>query len=263
MPRKPKTPRGKIIVATGYGVKIYVERGHLVVHDGIGRDRETRRFNRATSQLDRVVVVGHTGFVTLEALRWIRDVGAVFVQIDSDSNLVTSTVSEWYSSSRELRRAQVLAAESETGLRLQIELISEKLERQAEVAAMLAEYRPTLTASKRVKLAVADAIRAQIEPLQRSGSMAEMRKIESIAGRYYWQTFAHLPLSFDSKWRRDGSRPLASRRTADVAGGSQASEASAQPGARGSQLPLRDPRVRGDDRRLPDGLRPVARADAR
>ena len=33
--------------------------------------------------------------------------------------------------------------------------------------------------------------------------MAEIRKIESIAGRYYWQTFAHLPLSYDSKWRRN------------------------------------------------------------
>jgi CRISPR-associated endonuclease Cas1 len=201
MPPKPKAPRGEICVATGYGVKIYVERGHLVVHDGIGRDRETRRYHRATSELSRVVVVGHTGFVTLEALRWIRDVGAVLVQIDSDSNLIASTVSEWFSSSRELRRAQVLAAESENGLQIEIELISDKLERQAEVAATLAEHRPSLTVSKRVKLSVADAIRAQIKPLRTAASMAELRKIESIAGRYYWQTFAHLPIAFESNWR--------------------------------------------------------------
>jgi CRISPR-associated protein Cas1 len=88
------------------------------------------------------------------------------------------------------------------GLAVQIELLSKKLDRQAEVAAMLAEYRPTLTASRRVKLSVADAIRAQIEPLRVSRSMSELRKVESIAGRYYWQTFAHLPISFDSAWRK-------------------------------------------------------------
>ena len=38
-------------------------------------ERITTRFNRATSRLERLVVVGHTGFVTLEATRWIRDVG--------------------------------------------------------------------------------------------------------------------------------------------------------------------------------------------
>lgn len=69
-------------------LKLYVHRGHLIVHDGIGRRREIRRFNRATSQLKRVVVIGHPGYVTLEALRWIRDVGAAFVQIGADSELI-------------------------------------------------------------------------------------------------------------------------------------------------------------------------------
>ena len=115
MPHKPKTPPGRICVAAGYGLKIYVERGHLVVHQGIGRDRSTKRFNRATSRLTRLVVIGHTGFVTLEALRWIRDVGAAFVQIDSDSNVVAMSAAEWQSSSRQLRRAQVLARSQKQG----------------------------------------------------------------------------------------------------------------------------------------------------
>jgi CRISPR-associated endonuclease Cas1 len=80
--------------------------------------------------------------------------------------------------------------------------VSKKLERQAEVASMLSEYRPTLTASMRVKLAVADAIRGQIEAVRGADSMGEVRKFESIAGRYYWQTFAHLPVSFEARWRQ-------------------------------------------------------------
>ena len=85
MSSKPKTPQGRVHVAAGYGLKIYVNRGHLVVHQGVGRNRSTERFNRATSNLNRLVVIGHTGFITLEAMRWIRDVGAAFVQIDGDS----------------------------------------------------------------------------------------------------------------------------------------------------------------------------------
>ena len=60
-------------------------------------------------------MIGHTGFITLEAMRWIRDVGAAFVQIDSDSNVVAMSAAEWQSSARQLRRAQVLAAESDIG----------------------------------------------------------------------------------------------------------------------------------------------------
>src|SRR5687767_2951078 len=81
----------RIYIAHGYGIKVYVDRGHLTVHHGVGRDRHTRRFNRATASLKRLVVIGHTGYVTLDALRWIRDVGASFIQIDSDGNIIAAT----------------------------------------------------------------------------------------------------------------------------------------------------------------------------
>jgi hypothetical protein len=59
-------------------------------------------------------VIGHTGFVTLEALRWIRDVGAAFVQIGADSELIAISAPARHHESK-LRRAQALAAETETG----------------------------------------------------------------------------------------------------------------------------------------------------
>lgn len=48
-------------------------------------------------------------------MRWIRDIGAAFVQIDSDSKVVAMTIAEWQSNARELRRAQVLTTESDAG----------------------------------------------------------------------------------------------------------------------------------------------------
>src|ERR1019366_4156605 len=82
-----------ICVAHGYGLKLYVHRGHLIIHDGIGRQRRTRRYHRATSRLKRLVVIGHTGFITLEALRWLSDARAALVHIDADGKLLTTSAS--------------------------------------------------------------------------------------------------------------------------------------------------------------------------
>ena len=62
-------PRDGVLVMSGYGLRISVERKHLVVEDGFGRDRRRGALHRATSGLRRLVVLGHTGFVTLNALR--------------------------------------------------------------------------------------------------------------------------------------------------------------------------------------------------
>ena len=209
---RPKTPQGRIEVAAGYGVKIYVERGHLVVHDGVGRSRETRRFSRATSNLDRLVVIGHTGFVTLEALRWIKDVGASFVQVDADSNVVAMSVSEWYSSSRHLRRAQVLAAETEVGRQQLTILLKAKLIEQARLAGELVQYRSARKGRDRRTNDSQGAILAQIPELERARTMKELRVAESVAGRLYWQSFANLPIRFErgldvpEHWRSAGPR---------------------------------------------------------
>lgn len=195
------TEKCGVYVASGYGLKLYVERGHLIVHDGVGRDRRTLCLNRATSKLKRLVVIGHTGYVTFDALRWIRDVGAAFVQIDRDGSLVSASAPERLHDSR-LRRAQVLAAESEVGRRATVELLRLKLERQAELAERrLSHLKATIVRDHKHTIAIADAIRERAEAMSPNCSYTELRKLESIAGRYYWQTWARVPVRFDRSWR--------------------------------------------------------------
>src|SRR5436305_3820262 len=85
----PPTKSG-IATAHGYGIKVYVYRRHLVIEDGIARDRRTRRYHR-TSKLRRLVIVGRTGYATLEAIRWLRDVGAALVHLDADGQVLATT----------------------------------------------------------------------------------------------------------------------------------------------------------------------------
>lgn len=125
-----------IRVAHGYSLKLYVHRGHLIVHDGIGRDRQTRRYHRATSRLKRVVVIGHTGFITLDALRWIHDAGASLVHLDADGQLIT-TSSAAGPSLAQLRRAQALATTSSTGPELARRTLRDKVLGQASLLTEL------------------------------------------------------------------------------------------------------------------------------
>jgi hypothetical protein len=49
------------------GLRLSVERGALVVTDGIGDHCRTQRFDKATHRLSRLVVIGATGTFSIDA----------------------------------------------------------------------------------------------------------------------------------------------------------------------------------------------------
>src|SRR5436309_2485675 len=95
-----------VIVLSGYGVSISVERGHLVLSDGVGNERRHGRFSRV-HKIKRLIVIGHSGFVSFDAVRWLKDTGIHFLQMDYDSNVMLAD--SWTIGERvALRRAQAL-----------------------------------------------------------------------------------------------------------------------------------------------------------
>ena len=75
-------------VVDGYGVKITVYRARLRVEDGIGRQRRSQTYSRATCPFRRLLTLGHTGYISLEAVRWCWDLDIDIIQIDADRNLL-------------------------------------------------------------------------------------------------------------------------------------------------------------------------------
>ena len=75
---------GGVCVVDGFGVRIVVERGALEVHDGIGPYRRTRRYDRATHGLSRLVVLNAAGIVSLDALRWCSGLGIGVLVLGAD-----------------------------------------------------------------------------------------------------------------------------------------------------------------------------------
>jgi CRISPR-associated endonuclease Cas1 len=201
----------RVYVASGYGLKLYVNRGHLIVHDGIGRQRRTVRFNRATSRLRRIVVLGHSGFITFEALHWLRDVGAALVHIGRDGKLITRSAGYGRDDPR-LRRAQALAATSDVGLGIVRELLMQKLHGQSAVVDALTDNDAVISART--------AIHEASGVLNGADTMQQLRLVEAQAAREYFGALAAVPIRFTradrdrvpEHWRRFGSRvsPLTS-----------------------------------------------------
>src|SRR5580692_4523893 len=123
--------RSGIVTLSGYGIKVAVDRRHLAVSDGIGRQRRTGRFAKATSRIKRLVVIAQTGFVTLEALRWLHDTKAAFIQLDHDASILTASIGGL--DDARLRRAQALVANTEHRLPIAHELLEAKLKGQLAV----------------------------------------------------------------------------------------------------------------------------------
>src|SRR5207248_871748 len=83
-----ETRRGGVLVLSGYGLRVAVERGHLVVEDGVGAERRRDAFSRVEQELKRLVIIGHAGTISLDAICWLHGVGVPLVHVDANGTLL-------------------------------------------------------------------------------------------------------------------------------------------------------------------------------
>src|ERR1700733_5092123 len=122
----PIVPKHGVVTLFGYGISAHVDRGHLILQDGVGFNRRAARFPRVGHGLRRLIVIGSNGSVSLAALRWLADQDAAFVMLERDGSVLATTGPVRSSDSR-LRRAQSLANDSHLGTEIARELIDRKL----------------------------------------------------------------------------------------------------------------------------------------
>src|ERR1700722_12584010 len=126
-------PRLGVVTLFGYRISARVDRGHLILEDGVGPRRRLGRFARVGHGLERIAVIGADGAISLAALRWLADQDAALVMLDRDGS-VLATVGPVRSSDSRLRRAQSLAHHSGAAVEISRGLISRKLEGQGRIA---------------------------------------------------------------------------------------------------------------------------------
>jgi CRISPR-associated endonuclease Cas1 len=180
----PITPRHGVVTLFGYGISARVDRGHLILEDGIGPHRREARFPRVRHGLRRLVVIGSDGMVSLAALRWLADQDAAFVMLDRDGSVPMTTGPVRPSDAR-LRRAQSQAAQSGTDLRITRALIAAKLKGQERIAR---ENLHDATAAHIIaKTRIA---------LETAATIPSIRGIEAKAAHAYWHAWKSLSVMF-------------------------------------------------------------------
>ena len=151
-----------VITLFGYGIQVRVDRGHLLIEDGIGADRCRYHLPRVGHGLKRLVVIGSDGMISLAALRWLADQDAAFVMLDRDGSVLATTGPVRPSDVR-LRRSQAMALQTGAALQITRELISQKLVGQETVAR--GKLRDSKTADSIAKFRTAAASAETIEAI--------------------------------------------------------------------------------------------------
>jgi CRISPR-associated endonuclease Cas1 len=195
-------PRHGILTLIGYGIQVRVDKGHLVIQDGIGADRYNYRLPRVGHRLKRLVVVGSDGLISLTALRWLRDQDVAFSFLERNGKVlcVTGPVG---SSDAKLRRAQAFAISNGVGLEICRRLIDAKLQGQEQVLR-----------ERMDRGATADAIARFRNRLDSAESFDALRNLEANAAASYFREWRDIPVTWPKAdlprlpqhWRFVGSR---------------------------------------------------------
>lgn len=175
----------------GFGCRLRVAAGHLLADWGIADERYTTRIPRAGGGLERLVIIGASGYVTFSLMRWCRDLGVSLILLERNGSLI-NIVSPGRAPDAALRRAQCMAALNGKDLLISRELIRRKLAGQAALAR------------DRLKdMAAAAMIASLCDSLKDADTLDEVRRIEAVAGRIYFGAWAPLEI----RWpRRDLER---------------------------------------------------------
>lgn len=198
----PIAPHRGVVTLFGYGSRLSVERGHLILEDRIGPRRRYGRFARVRHGIKRVVAIGSDGSVSLAALRWLADQDAAFVMLERDGKVLATTGPVKPSDAR-LRRSQSLAHESGVALKIARELISEKLLAQERVIKTYFRESPCSSDIVDARKLVGTATTNE-----------EIRRWEAKGAKAYWSAMREVPVNFSKSdsskipehWKRFGSR---------------------------------------------------------
>ena len=178
------TPRHGVVTLFGYGIQVRVDRGHLILEDGIGADRRYARFPRVGHGLQRLIVIGPDGMVSLAALRWLADQNASFVMLDRSGSVLVAT-GPARKGDVHIRRAQALARQSGAGVQITQDLIDKKLRGQEQVAR-----------NQLGDIAAADAIAKLRMEIPSLHGFDTIRLLESQAGAIYWAAWRSVQIQF-------------------------------------------------------------------
>jgi CRISPR-associated endonuclease Cas1 len=198
------------LTISGYGVRFFVDRGRLVIVDGFANEGQRRRLalSRGTCALQRIVVLGRTGLVTLDALQWLADLGIALLFVGVGGRLTSVYAPGGLEGSKtRLHRIQAAARTSEVGVRVAQFLIGRKLLGQCQVLEWLAAAGQQVPLAARHHYERTGRAAAQLralhdERIQHPWHLDDIIETERAGGQIYWAALSGIPLRWTPKAAR-------------------------------------------------------------
>ena len=78
-------------VCVGHGIRISVERGRLTIKDSPGGTTREQWWPRAGHKLQRIVIVGSSGSVTLAAMQWCGHMGVPVIVVAPTGQVLSTS----------------------------------------------------------------------------------------------------------------------------------------------------------------------------
>ena len=187
--------RDGVLVVSGNRIAIRVDNGMLA----ISSDEKQASFSRAACPLRSIVVTRDEGYVSFAAIHWLHDTGVSLVHFDYRGMPLLATARNHVDLPK-LRRAQALAASAPLGTAIARELLTRKIEGQAQVLAAMG------------RAELAERLSASAAELGGTADLARMLVIESTMATLYWREWRNVPLRFARRttvpafWQVVGSR---------------------------------------------------------
>ncbi len=182
------------LLLIGFGSSLSVKERSLVVREGrfsplsftrysSGEFREPKllRFRPRQLPYDSIIVEGHSGMITFEAINWLMRHNTPVFMLDYDGSMVSAIVPP-QPIRGDLRRAQVEAhLDQKKRQIIARSFIEAKLERSSQVLGWLGESHDV---ERETRSFVSEAC-----TLAHAKTVAEVRSVEARAAEVYWRAF--------------------------------------------------------------------------
>lgn len=172
---------------SGHGIKIGVDNAKLIVQEGrssVDSAPLSYTFRPKMIDFDNVVVNGHSGHITFDAMRWLVKQNVQLTLLNWDGKLLT-TILPPEAKQTKLKFAQYRAYESDERISLARKFIEAKVKGQETVLAWLREKYPEINDDFDV-----------ISKLTEANTVERIMYVEAMLADHYWKQLSKI---FDKK----------------------------------------------------------------
>lgn len=209
--RTNRSKKATVIILSGHGVSLSIERGALIIHNGFTHYPQKREswhlFPGQPNSPERIVMLDGNGSLSFDVLAWLSNHKISLVQINWQGEIVTVLGDSTYAANARLVTAQRDATGSSLGLEISIELIKLKIQ---ECQSTLNYFPESLPRNRAI-----EKLNKSLEELhQPIASIELLRLIEGRAAVAYFSYWQHIPLQWKGivrkpipdEWRSMGIR---------------------------------------------------------